>query len=109
MAYNEKLAKRTHALLAKYKSVDEIKMFGGLCFILRGHMCCGIHKDDLMIRVGPEHYQEALTQLHARPMDITGRPLKGFLFVGFGGYRTNKALAKWVQRGVDFASPLPPK
>ena len=109
MAYNEKLAERIRALLAKYKSVDEIKMFGGLCFTLRGHMCCGIHQGDLMIRLGPERYHKTLTEPHTRPMDITGRPLKGFVFVGPGGYRTVKALAKWIELGVDFASSLPPK
>jgi hypothetical protein len=109
MAYNEKLAERVRKLLAKHRSSDEIKMFGGLCFTLRGHMCCGIHEDDLMIRVGPERHREALIEPHARPMDITGRPMKGFVFVGPGGYRTDKALAKWIKRGVDFASSLRPK
>jgi hypothetical protein len=109
MAYNEALAGRVRKLLAKHRSSDEIKMFGGLCFTLRGHMCCGIHKNDLMIRVGSERQREALTEPHARPMDITGRPLKGFVFVGPGGYRTDKALVKWIERGVDFTSSLPPK
>ena len=109
MAYAEKLAARIRQALARYKAVAEIKMFGGLCFTLRGNMCCGIHKNNLMVRVGPKHYEEALSKPHARPMDITGRPLRGFVFVGPGGYRTDKGLTQWVKLAADFALSLPPK
>ena len=110
MAYDEKLAVRIRKVLAKYKSVREIKMFGGLCFTLRGHMCCGILKNNLVIRVGPERYQEALVRPHARPMEFfPHHPKKGFVFVGPGGYRTDEALRKWVKQSADFALSLPPK
>jgi len=59
-------------------------------------MCCGVLNDDLVVRVGPERYEKALSHLHTRPMDFTGRPLKGFVFVSPGGYKTDKALAKII-------------
>ncbi|MBI3611200.1 MAG: TfoX/Sxy family protein [Nitrospirae bacterium] len=107
MAYNEALAERVRNVFAKRKGMIERKMFGGIAFMLRGHMCCGVIKDDLVVRVKPEYYEKALTEPHARPMDFTGRPMKGFVFVGLSGYRTDKALSNWIQRGIDFASSLP--
>ena len=109
MAYNQKLAERVRKILGRRRGYSEIRMFGGLCFTLKGNMCCGVEKNRLMIRVGPERYEEALAQPHARPMDFTGRPLKGFLFVGPGGYKTGPSLRKWVSMSADFASSLPPK
>lgn len=75
--------------------------------MLHGNMCCGVVRDELVVRVGPKRYEEALSQPHARPMDFTGRPLKGFVFVELGGYTTDKALAQWVKQAVDFAMTLP--
>jgi hypothetical protein len=72
-------------------------------------MVCGVVKDDLVVRVGPARYEEALGDRHARPMDFTGRVLKGFVFVGPAGYRTPRGLAKWLSRGVEFAASLPAK
>ena len=74
-----------------------------------GNMCCGVIKDDLVVRVGPDSYEDMLAELHARPMDFTGRPMKGMVYVGPEGCRTDKALAKWVRRGADFAASLAPK
>lgn len=84
-------------------------MFGGIAFMLHGKMCCGVVKDDLVVRVGPEQYEKALSQPHARPMDFTGRPLRGFVFVDPTGYKTDKPLAKWVEQAVEFAMTLPRK
>ncbi len=84
-------------------------MFGGLCFMVNGSMCCGLDGNDLMVRVGPARHAEALARPHVRPMDITARPLTGFVFVAPAGYRTDAALAKWVKRGVDYALTIPPK
>ena len=109
MAYDEKLATRIRKILTQYEAVREIRMFGGLCFMLRGNMCCGVDKTNLMVRVGPEKYKQALTQPHARPMDITGRPLKGFVFVDKKGHKALSSLRKWVWQSVDFAVSLPPK
>lgn len=106
MAYDEKLAGLIRKLLVKRKGFAEKKMFGGLAFMLQGHMCCGVEKDNLVVRVGPERYEEALSDPHARPMDFTGRPMKGFVYVRPSGYRTDESLAEWAMRGVDFITIL---
>ena len=84
-------------------------MFGGLCFLLNGNMCCGVTGGDLMLRVGPDRYGECLEQPHAREMDFTGRALKGFVFVGPQGLESDAELAGWVKLAADFALGLPPK
>jgi TfoX/Sxy family transcriptional regulator of competence genes len=109
MTYDEELAARVRELLAPHDGLTEKKMFGGISFTLRGNMCCGVVRDDLIVRVGPEQYEAALMEPHARPMDFTGRPMKGLIYVGPGGYRGDEALAKWLKRGVQFAASLPPK
>lgn len=108
MSYDEKLADRVREALGPRDDVVEKKMFGGLCFMVNGAMCCGLTPTDLMVRVGPDQYDEALAEPHARPMDFTGRPLKGMIYVAPAGLRTEKALAKWVARGVSFVAALPP-
>src|SRR5688572_20211328 len=108
MAYDEKLAARIREALSDRDDVVEKKMFGGLCFMVNGAMCCGLTKTDFMVRVGPDQYEDALAQPHARPMDFTGRPLKGMIYVAPAGLRTQAALAKWIGRGVAFVSALPP-
>ena len=77
-------------------------MMGGLCFMHRGHMCCGVMKDQLVVRVGRERHADALAEPHVRPMDFTGRPLRGFVFVAPAGIRTRRILDRWVSRGVAF-------
>lgn len=109
MAYDEKLADRIRRVLSAHSGLSERRMFGGIAFMLRGNMCCGVVKDDLMVRVGPEQYEELLAEPHARPMDFTGRPMRGLLYVGAEGCRSDEALAKWVDRGVDFVASLPAK
>jgi len=109
MSYDEKLAQRIRKMLAARNDVAEKKMFGGLAFLLHGHMFCGIINEDLMVRVGPEQYQAALKQPHARPMDFTGRPLRGYVYVAPGGYKSMPALEHWVQRGMAFVATLPAK
>ena len=109
MSYDEKLAARVRGALAGRTDVVERNMFGGLCFMVNGSMCCGLTSTALMVRVGPDKYEEALAQAHARPMDFTGRPLTGMVYVDPGGYRTVAALGKWIQRGVDFVSARPAK
>ncbi len=84
-------------------------MFGGLAFLLQGHMACGVVGDDLVVRVGPDAYAAALRRRHARPMDFTGRPLTGFVYVGSDGTRAARALHDWLERGVAFAGRLPSK
>jgi TfoX/Sxy family transcriptional regulator of competence genes len=109
VAYDEELAERIRQALAGRQGVSEKRMFGGIAFMLRGNMCCGVVRNDLMIRVGPEQYEVALARPHARPMDFTGRPLRGMVYVGPDGYRSDADMEDWVRRGVDFAASLPPK
>ncbi len=109
MTYDERLAERVRVVLADQVGVDERKMFGGLSFMLRGNMACGVVNDTLMVRVGPEAYEASLARSHARPMDFTGRPMRGMVFVDAAGIRTKRTLAPWVKRGVAFAGSLPAK
>jgi hypothetical protein len=109
MAYDARLAERVQRLLGRRKGITEKKMFGGLAFMLNGKMFCGVLKDDLVVRVGPERHEQALSRAHVRPMDFTGRTLKGYVFVGPGGLKTDNMLAKWIEEGVEFASSLPRK
>ena len=106
MAYDEKLADRIRQALVPRADVAEKKMFGGIAFLLDGKMFCGIVKDDLMVRVGPERCEAALAEAHVRPMDFTGRPMNGYVYVGRGGSRTVKAIAKWVEQGAAFVVAL---
>jgi hypothetical protein len=109
MAFDEELADRTRAALGEVRGVTEIRMFGGLCFTVHGNMAVGVTGDDLMVRLAPEDAEAALAQPGVRPMDFTGRPMKGFVFVGAEGLKTERMLQGWVDRGVGFASSLPPK
>jgi len=109
MPYDEQLAERVRAVLAGQSGLTERKMFGGLCFMLAGNMCVGVEHDRLMVRLGQELYEEALTRPHAAPMDFTGRPMKGFVFVAPGGISTPAALREWVDLGVQFCRTLPAK
>lgn len=109
MAYNEKLAERVRKVLGKEPGLTEKKMFGGLSFLINGNMAVGVEKDNLVIRVGPEKYELVLCMPHARQMDFTGKPMKGFIYVSPDGYKTDKSLSKWIQLGLDFAKSLPPK
>ena len=109
MAYNEQLADRVRKAVAGREELTEKKMFGGLAFMLAGNMCCGVVKDDLVVRVGADAYEETLAQPCVRLMDFTGRPMKTMVYVQAEGYRTDEALAQWVERGVDFASSLASK
>jgi TfoX/Sxy family transcriptional regulator of competence genes len=109
MAYDAELADRVRDALGPRDGLTERKMFGGLSFMLRGNMCCGVVKDDLVVRVGQERFESALARPHARPMDFTGRPLSGMVYVGPEGHRSDDDLADWVKLGVDFAASLPPK
>jgi TfoX/Sxy family transcriptional regulator of competence genes len=109
VAYDEGVAQRVREALEAYPAVIEKRMFGGLAFMLNGHMCIGVLRHDLMVRVGPEQYPECLKLPHARPMDFTGQPLTGFLFVDEKGFESDKDLLAWVRRATGFVTSLPPK
>lgn len=109
MAYDERLASRVRRLLARHKALAEIRMFGGLCWTIRGNMACGVLNDELVLRVDPERAAAYLKEPHARPMDFTGRPMKNFLYVSSKGCASPAGLRKWVGRSVDYALSLEPK
>ena len=109
MAYDNRLAERIRSVLADDPSVEERKMFGGLCFMIRGNMCCGVDKDRFIARVGPHAYEKALRRAHAIPFDITKRPMKGFLIVKPEGVRTKRSVESWVRLCKDFVNTLPEK
>ena len=109
MAYSEDLASRIREILEEAGGVTERKMFGGLAFMVGGHMCCGIIGEELMLRLGPEGAEKALSKPHVRPMDFTGRPMKGYVYVAGPGIRTEAKLRSWLQLARDFVQTLPPK
>jgi TfoX/Sxy family transcriptional regulator of competence genes len=109
MAYNEKLAQRIRELLTTHVGITERKMLGGVSFIILGNMFCGVVRDSLVVRIGPDSYERALAEPHARQMDFTGRPIKSMVFVSPEGYESEDALKKWVQSGMQFALSLPSK
>jgi TfoX/Sxy family transcriptional regulator of competence genes len=110
MAFDEKLAARIRAQLGKKKGLTEKKMFGGIAFLLNGNMSCGVHGEEMIVRLPPDETDNALAQKNTRVFDLSGgRPMKGWILVEPEGLRTEKDLAKWVKKGVKFAASLPPK
>jgi len=109
MAFDDGLAERVRDLTAELPDMSERKMFGGLCFLRSGNMCFGIVGSELMVRVGPDAYDDALALPNAREMDFTGRSMRGLVYVGEDGISEDGDLAAWLARGLDFAASLPPK
>jgi TfoX/Sxy family transcriptional regulator of competence genes len=109
MPYDDLLAARIRAIVEPLPNLEEKKMFGGVCVLINGNMACGVYKDDLIVRVGTEKYQAALSRPHTKLFDITGKALKGWIMVEPQGCKTEKALKAWVEQGVAFARSLPKK
>jgi hypothetical protein len=109
MAYDKGLAQRVREALVARDDLTEKKMFGGLCFLLGGNMCCGIVGEELMLRVGPDSWEEALERPHAREMDFTGRSLRGMVYVGTNGISEDADLTACLELAVAFAGSLPAK
>jgi TfoX/Sxy family transcriptional regulator of competence genes len=107
MAFDETLADRMRDVLADTADVTEQKMFGGLAFMVRGHMVCGVIHDDLMLRLGPDA-STALSRPHVRPMDFTGRPMSSMVYIEPAGV-AGESLGDWVTAAVVHAAQLPPK
>jgi TfoX/Sxy family transcriptional regulator of competence genes len=108
MAYNLKLAERIRSELDGMPFVEK-KMFGGVGYLLHGNMACGVNKDNLIVRVDPEKHAALLKKPHAKPFDLTGKPMKGWIVVEADGVKTARQLGTWVKEGVEFALTLPPK
>ncbi len=109
MAYDEALAARIRSAFEGQPGVAEKKMFGGITFMVGGNMACGVTSHELMVRVGPDNYEDALSRPHARPMDFTGRPMRGMVYVAGPGFESAQDLAAWVESGAAFARSLPAK
>ncbi len=109
MVYDETLANRVRDVLAPRSDLTERKMFGGIAFMVAGNMAVGVIGDDLMVRLDPTDAEQALSEPNVRPMDFTGKPMKGMIYVAPAGTKANKDLAGWVEAGADFATSLPPK
>ena len=109
MAFDIELAARIRRSLAGRHDVVEKRMFGGLCFMVKGHMCCGAAGNDLVLRVGAERFEQALKRPHARPMDFTGKPLKGFVYVSPEGVGTRRQLDEWLAMALANVESLPMK
>ena len=109
MAYDEGLAIRIREVLGGEPGLTEKRMFGGLAIMLDGNMAVGVSGDDLMVRTDPAQQDALLAEPGARPFDLTGRPMKGWLVVDAGGLAEDADLRRWIERGVAFARSLPPK
>jgi len=109
MAYDEGLAERIRESIRELRDASERRMFGGIAFLLGGRMFVGIVKDALMVRVGVDAHPQALARPHVRPMDFTGRPMQGYVFVDPPGYEDDAALERWIQDGLAHARALGPK
>ena len=109
MAYDQHLADRVRATLGEREGLIAKEMFGGVGYMLNGNMSCGVNGSDLIVRVGPDQYEQALSQTHVREFDMTGRPMRGWVVVEPAGIQTEDDLRSWIERGVEFASTLPPK
>jgi TfoX/Sxy family transcriptional regulator of competence genes len=102
MAFNEKLSNRIREAIAHLPNVEEKYMFGGICYMLNGKMCIGVVKDEMMCRIDPVIYEEALEKNGVREMVFTGRPMKGYIYVNEEGMKTKKDFDYWIGLCVDF-------
>jgi TfoX N-terminal domain len=109
MGYDIETAERVRRFFSGRDDVVEKKMVGGLSFLVKGKLCCGVTGTALMVRVGPDGREQALAEPHVRPVEFADRPLSGFVCIEPAGFLTDAALAGWVQRGLGFVSELPHK
>jgi TfoX/Sxy family transcriptional regulator of competence genes len=109
MAYDQIAAQRIREVLTGHSGLTEKEMFGGIGFMFHGNMACGINGNDLILRVGPQRYEQALSEPQAGLFDFTGRPMKGWVKVSSEGYKADADLRAWVQMALDFVATLPEK
>jgi TfoX/Sxy family transcriptional regulator of competence genes len=107
VAYNEELAERVREALADRTDVEEKKMFGGLTFMVAGQMCCGVLKNDLIVRIEPTAFEALVAQPHVRPFDFSGRPMQGMVYVENSALADPEVLRTWVQRGTAYVTAHP--
>ncbi len=109
MAYDEDLAERIRGVLADARDLREVKMFGGIAFMLGEHMVCGVVGENLMLRLGAEGVDEALGQPHTQPVEFTGPRMRSMVFVEPAGVREDAELERWIGRARTLVATLPPK
>jgi hypothetical protein len=109
MAFDESLAGRVRSLLARRRGVEEKRLFGCVCFLLRGHVCVGVWKDSLIARLGADQTEAAMREPHVQAFDITGRAMKGWVVVGPQGVADEDQLSEWARLAVEFVDKLPAK
>ena len=109
MAFDQRLAERVSTVLEHVSDVHEQQMFGGIAFLVGGHMACGIVGEDLMLRLGVEGADAALDGPHVRPMDFTGRPMSTMVFIEPAGIESDRELTGWIERALTFVQTLPPR
>src|SRR5262245_48813469 len=109
MPFDESLAARIRDTLARTKGIVEKKMFGGVGFLLNGNMLVGVWKDSIIVRIGPDAYEDALLEPHVREFDVTGKPMKGWIMVDSDGVEEDKDITTWIKRASSFVKTLPGK
>jgi hypothetical protein len=109
MVYKEEIETRIKEIVSGWKSTAEKKMFGGICHLLNGNMFCGVNKDFLILRLGPDRAEDALKLPHVRPFDITGRPMKGWVMMAEEGFKRDIDLKNWLDQTRRFVETLPAK
>ncbi len=109
MPYNTKLEEKIDAASRRWQNVEKKKMFGGVCYLLKGNMAFGIHKDFLIVRMDKEHGKQSLKNANVKPFDITGKPMAGWVMVSEAGWKDQAGLAKWMGIGKQYALSLPEK
>lgn len=107
MAYDDRLVEQVREVLAGEPTAEK-KMFGGLTFMVSGHMCCGVQDDRIMVRVGPVAYAECLRCAGVKRFDVTGKPMVGMIWVEAEALRTSSQIKRWIDKGVAYVKSLPP-
>jgi hypothetical protein len=109
VAYDQRIADDIRARIGGHPGLVEKEMFGGIAFMIRGNMAVGVSGDELMVRVGADAHESAISLPGARVFDKTGRPMRGWVLVGAEGYAADDDFDAWIDRGVTYAESLPPK
>jgi TfoX/Sxy family transcriptional regulator of competence genes len=107
--YNQLLASRIQNIISRWKEAEMKKMFGGICFIFKGHMVAGVYKDSLILRIGEQEANNALKLPHVTPFDITGKPMKGWIMIEEIAFSSDSELIKWINMAKSFVLTLPSK
>ena len=109
MAYNISIEKQIDTLIRSWSNIEKKKMFGGVCYLMRGNMCFGIWQEYLIVRTDSATAQTQLQKEHVRQFDVTGKPMKGWLMVASEAWSTDETMNAWLVMGRDFALTLPEK